>query len=103
MINMQYSTPLYNDEIISEYEEVLRRPRFQLPESLIVRVLDHIKRTGIKIERIHSDESFPDKDDRPFYEVALSNAESLLVTGNTKHFPNNSIVVTPAEFLNLIR
>lgn len=96
-------TPLYNDEIISEYEDVLHRPHFQLPESLVIRLIEHIKKTGVKVESVRSGELFSDEDDRVFYEVALSNSESFLVTGNTKHFPKNPIVVTPLEFLSIIR
>ncbi len=95
-------TPLYNDEIISEYREVLHREKFHLPESLVDRVIGHIEKTGVQSNRVHSDEVFPDADDVVFYEVALSQEESFLVTGNTKHFPQTPIVVTPLEFLKKI-
>lgn len=95
-------TPLYNDDIISEYHEVLHREKFHLPEALVDRVIGHIKNTGIPSNRVHSDEIFPDADDVVFYEVALSQEDSFLVTGNTKHFPKTPIVVTPLEFLKKI-
>ncbi len=38
-----------------------------------------------------------------FYEVALSKDDAYLVTGNTKHFPNKPIVVTPAEMLDILQ
>ena len=94
--------PLYNDEILREYGEVLHREKFHLPDSLIDATLHQIKKDGIASERIHSEESFPDPADVVFYEVALSKADSFLVTGNIRHFPKNPIVVTPAEFLKLI-
>ena len=37
-----------------------------------------------------------------FYEVALSEEDAYLVTGNTKHFPKSPIVVTPAEMVKLL-
>lgn len=37
-----------------------------------------------------------------FYEVALSKGDTFLVTGNTRHFPKNPIVVTPLDFLKNI-
>ena len=37
-----------------------------------------------------------------FYEVALSKEDAYLVTGNTKHFPQSAIVVTPAEMMKLL-
>lgn len=94
--------PLYNDEILKEYEDVLHREKFHLPESFIAATINQIKKDGIASERIHSDESFPDPSDVVFYEVALSKEDSFLVTGNIRHFPKNPIVVTPAEFLKLI-
>lgn len=94
--------PLYNDEILKEYEDVLHREKFHLPESFIAATINQIKKDGIASERIHSDESFPDPSDVVFYEVALSKENSFLVTGNIRHFPKNPIVVTPAEFLKLI-
>ena len=94
--------PLYNDEILQEYEEVLHREKFDLPESLVDAIIRQIKKDGIASERIHTDETFPDLTDIVFYEVALSKEDSFLVTGNIKHFPKNPIVVTPSEFLKLI-
>ena len=94
--------PLYNDEILQEYDEVLHREKFNLPESLVDATIGQIKKDGIASERIHSDETFPDPSDVVFYEVALSKEDSFLVTGNIRHFPKNPIVVTPAEFLKLI-
>ena len=53
-------------------------------------------------KRIHSTERFPDPKDVVFYEVAMSKADAYLVTGNTKHFPQKPIVVTPAEMVEIL-
>ena len=45
-------------------------------------------------------DTWEDEADKKFYEVALA-ANAVLVTGNTKHFPRNKRIVTPAEFLTL--
>lgn len=95
-------TPLYNDEIIAEYKEVLHREQFKLPVQMVDGIIRRIQEKGISSQRVHSDESFPDADDVVFYEVALSREDSFLVTGNTKHFPKTPIVVTPLEFLKII-
>ena len=95
-------TPLYNDEIIKEYQEVLHRLKFHFPEALINGIIGHILKTGVLSDRVHTEETFPDPDDVVFYEVALSKEDSFLVTGNTKHFPKTPIVVTPQEFLKRI-
>jgi len=86
--------PLYNDEIIKEYNDVLHREKFHLPEAFVNSVIDHIQTAGIPSNRVHSDVVF--------YEVTLSQEDSFLVTGNTKHFPKTPIVVTPLEFLKKI-
>ena len=96
-------TPVYNDEILSEYSEVLRRKKFGIPEHLIKWALDKIVTNGVRGERVLSDEYLPDPKDVVFYEVALSKEDAYLVTGNTKHFPNKPIVVTPAEMLEILQ
>ena len=95
--------PIYNDEILSEYSEVLHREKFGIPEHLIQWALDKIVANGVRGERILSDESFPDPKDVVFYEVALSKEEAYLVTGNIRHFPKKPIVVTPAEMLEILQ
>ncbi len=94
--------PLFNNEIISEYSEVLHRSKFRLPESLIDKVLNEIQSKGISLHRTPSTEDFPDPKDIVFYEIALSKDGSFLVTGNIKHFPKSPIVVTPAQMLEII-
>ena len=95
--------PLYNDEIIAEYEEVLHRSKFHFTPSLVNKYLKSICKMGISSERVHSDEVFPDQDDVVFYEVALSKEDAYLVTGNTKHFTKTPIVVTPAEMMEILQ
>ena len=41
-------TPVYNDEILSEYSEVLRRKKFGIPEHLIKWALDKIVTNGVR-------------------------------------------------------
>ena len=95
--------PLYNDEIIKEYENVLKREKFNIEHKLVDDVIDRIKTIGISCERIESKEVFKDANDIVFYEVALSKDDSYLVTGNIKHFPKVDFVVTPAEMMEIIR
>ena len=60
-------------------------------------------RTGLHLDPTESDEIFADKDDRVYYEVALSKDDGYVVTGNTKHFPKSPIVVTPAEMMQIVQ
>ncbi len=94
--------PMYDADIIAEYEDVLHRSKFPiLPEvadALISFIIEH----GTEASRVYFDESMPDEDDRVFYEVTLSKEDSFLVTGNLKHYPKSPRVITPADFVNII-
>ena len=95
--------PLYNDEIIDEYQEVLSRDKFPFSKELIDSVIKVFTTAGIFLDRTKSsDEIFPDEKDIVFYEVSLSKEGSYLVTGNLKHFPQKSFVITPAEMVELL-
>lgn len=96
-------TLMVNEEIISEYRNVLNRPKFKFPSKLISSILDEITKNGINSQRIHSDEVFSDVKDIVFYEVALSRPGSFLVTGNLKHFPQTPIVVSPREMMEILK
>lgn len=94
--------PLYNQEIINEYQDVLHRDKFHFPSESINAIINTVQKFGISAERIASSEYFPDPKDVVFYEVALSKDDAYLVTGNKKHFPQTPIVVTPAEMLEIL-
>ena len=96
-------TLVYNEEILSEYIEVLSRDKFHIRKTSIDAVINHIKREGIKLERTTTFEGvFPDPKDVVFYEVTLSKDDAYLVTGNIKHFPKKPFVVTPAEMVAIL-
>ena len=96
-------TPLYNDEILDEYREVLSRDKFHIKQKSIETVLDHIRNEGLKVDRAKAfNEIFPDPKDIVFYEVTLSKDDAYLVTGNIKHFPKKTFVVTPSEMVAIL-
>ena len=59
---------------------------------------------GIYEERLTTNELLPDPKDLVFYEVCMAKREedSMLVTGNMKHFPAKPFIVTPNELLEII-
>ena len=95
--------PMYSEEIIDEYTDVLHRKKFNIPEQLIKDAINHIMENGVRGERVLSDDFFPDPKDVVFYEVAISKDDAYLVTGNKKHFPKQPIVVTPSEMLEILK
>ena len=96
-------TPLFDKDIIKEYSDVLKRPKFSFSEKIVDYYIRAIKNKGLASSRVLSKESFSDPKDIVFYEVALSKEDAYLVTGNTKHFPKKPIVVTPAEMMKILR
>ena len=94
--------PIYSSEIIKEYRTVLSRKKFGFSPELIDKFIKYIEKQGIMQETISSGTILTDMDDLPFYELALQNKETYLITGNIKHFPNQSFIVTPREFLNIM-
>lgn len=92
-------TPLYDEDVIAEYNEVLKRNKFHLEYEKIDAILTQIRKCGILTSRTTFAESMPDESDRVFFEITLSVEDSFLVTGNLKHYPKKPQVVTPAEFI----
>lgn len=96
-------TPIYNEDILNEYLEVLSRDKFPFQKEDIDMVATLIMRSGLKLERTKDiDEIFPDTKDIVFYEVAMSKDDAYLVTDNIKHFPKKPFVVTPAEMVEIL-
>ena len=98
----QEFVPLYDADIIAEYEDVLHRSKFPILKETADALISFIIENGIESSRVDFEESMPDEDDRVFYEVSLSQEDSFLVTGNLKHYPTSPCVITPADFVNLI-
>ena len=96
--------PLLSRDILTEYRDVLRRPKFGFSETIIEAMLAGIEDRAQVIEPTPSGELLPDMKDLPFYEVVLEkkDAPAYLVTGNMKHFPEKPFIVTAREFLELL-
>lgn len=94
-------TPVFSQEILDEYEEVLRRSHFKFDTNAVMLLIKRIKEQGLEIPPVESDENFPDPDDKVFFCTAMA-ANTNLVTGNIKHYPKSAIVITPAEFCSVV-
>jgi predicted nucleic acid-binding protein len=89
----------YNMRILSEYREVMTRERLAFDIERVNWLLETIISTGIGVTPNPSILPMPDESDRKFYDVAKYSS-AYLITGNLKHYPEESFVVTPAAFLN---
>lgn len=97
--------PVFNEQIIKKYRDVLSRPKFHFIEEIISTVVDEIERLGLFVDAEELDIEMPDPKDRVFYEVVMKERKSddaYLVTGNLKHFPEKPFVVTPRQMLEII-
>ena len=99
--------PVVNDEILKEYREVLSRKKFGFDPETIQIILNELEKKAVFYDRLSADVSeMPDKDDIVFYEVTLymrQSEETFLVSGNLKHFPQKPFIVSPREFLEILR
>lgn len=96
--------PLYHEEMLAEYNEVLHRKKFHFKEETIQTVINALIQHGIEVFPQPTGEILIDMDDLVFYEVAMEKRDddAYLVTGNQKHYPVREFIVTPAEMLEII-
>ena len=90
----------YNDEIITEYRDVLFRDRLGLHVEDVNDLLNSIYIFGFPVICARSNLLLSDEDDRIFYDVAKA-AKAYLITGNIKHYPSEPFIITPAQFVAL--
>ena len=97
--------PLLNEEIIDEYISVLTRNKFDFDNKEIEILITRIREKGIYLQREQTIENFIDNDDAVFFEIVMSarsTMDAYLVTGNMKHYPVRSYIVTPREMIQII-
>ena len=97
--------PVLNDDIIAEYEDVLNRPKFRFDKNAVKVFLDELKKRAVYSDYGLIEDEIPDPKDVVFYAVLMEKRkeeEAYLVTGNIKHFPVRTYVVTPREMLDII-
>lgn len=89
--------------ILTEYQEVLVRPKFKFDKDKVAALLDQIEYRGLTVASSPLSHPLPDIDDEPFLEVAIAAQAICIVTGNRIHFPaercQGVTVLSPSEFL----
>ena len=93
--------PVFSADMLDEYEEVLGRGHFNFDMEEVALLIQRIRECGESVVPAESDEEFTDPDDKVFFCTALA-SDARLVTGNIKHYPRSSTVVTPAEFCDIL-
>ena len=91
----------YNDIIFAEYKDVFLRDKFKKYNFDIKELnllLENIEEWGKYVIPIKSNIHMADEKDRIFYDTAKQ-SNSILVTGNIKHFPKEEFILSPDDFL----
>ncbi len=103
MVSSGELTLSFDARVLTEYEEVLNRPKFKFEKDKVSALLDYIVHRGLTVASSPLSQSLPDIDDEPFLEVAIAGEVECLITGNQVHFPSELCqgvtVLSPSEFL----
>lgn len=93
--------------ILSEYQDVLNRPKFMFNKDQIAILVDFIKNYAQFMSSSPLKNRLPDPDDEPFLEVAIAGKVKSLITGNTAHYPvplrEGIAIRSPSEFIEFYR
>jgi len=97
----------YDLRLLSEYRDVLSRPKFNITKENVEAFLTPVEQEGFLVSGKPLEIHLPDPDDEPFLEVALAGRVEAMVTGNKRHFPKKDYqgvkILSPAEFLEETR
>ena len=94
--------PCFDDRILSEYREVLTRPKFRFSDGEVNALLDWTVESGLYVVAEPLAVDFSDEADIKFYEVAKF-CGAKLMAGNVKHFPMDRDVLAVSDFLEQYR
>ena len=96
--------PIYSDSILNEYKKVLKYQKFNFTTDLIDYLIDVIEKHGVRLNPSPLNCVLQDMADLPFYEliVEVKDDDTYLVTGNSKHFPTESHIVTPRKLIEIL-
>ena len=97
--------PVLTDDIITEYEDVFNRPKFHFDKKAVKVLLSELKKRAVYSDYGLIDDEIPDPKDVVFYAVLMekrNEEDTYLITGNLKHFPMRTYIVTPREMLDII-
>ncbi len=98
---------VFDNPILSEYMEVLARPKFNFDSVIVSGVFKVLEKEGVLISTPPPwPHTLPDPDDEIFLAVAKE-SEVILITGNLVHYPVKTRggvkVFTPREFIEHLK
>jgi putative PIN family toxin of toxin-antitoxin system len=97
---------ILSPEILEEYREVLKRPKFGFDSSTVDIFLNDLEKAAVMVYPTKRVRRALDEPDNRILECAQAARAHHLVTGNKKHFPfpefKGTKIVSPAEFAALL-
>jgi len=91
----------FSPEIIDEYQRVLAYKKLKIEPETQESIIASLINLGIMLVPQVSKMPMSDESDRVFYDTVKS-SNAFLVTGNSKHYPAESFVVAPVDFLAMM-
>ena len=95
----------YSDAIFDEITRTFTKPKLKKARKRGIVLLETLADLGQEIEDLDHNTNLPDEDDRIYLDVALTAGADMIVTGNTKDFPQDLCgevrILTPREFLEM--
>ncbi len=94
-----------SEAIFTEYEEVIRRPRFKRSPDVIDGTLRSIRKIGYWVKATASVRECGDLGDNMFLECAEAANADYVVTGNARHFPDRwkkTAVIDARELIEIL-
>lgn len=93
--------------ILSEYKDVICRPKFKFDKDKIAILIDFIMQYGQIISSLPLQHPLPDPDDEPFLEIVIAGKVKSLITGNKVHYPfacrEGMEILSPSKFIEFFR
>jgi uncharacterized protein len=97
---------ILSPEILEEYREILKRPKFGFDSSTVDTFLNDLEKAAVMVYPTKRVRRALDEPDNRILECAQAAKAHYLVTGNKKHFPfpefKGTKIVSPAEFAALL-
>ena len=96
----------HDARIMTEYRDVLLRPRFGFRPADVNALLDQIQACGYPVAASPLPRPLKDRDDEIFLEAALAGGAAYLITGNLSDYAGHGQpmkIVSPAQFLERYR
>ena len=97
----------FDARILSEYHEVLLRPKFKFSKDSVIALLEFIRYSGTVVASSPLPHALPHQDDEPFLQAAIAGQAACLVTGNRSHFPLKLCcgvkALSPNEFISFYK